>query len=148
MKKKQFIKKAVYIFLTVFFLLPLYSQDSVVVAQAEHEVPLLLEGVWKNYSRYVVFDTGFSGFDGQPELQEVLRIFYAWYDDRAAESSSYTQDNPRDVNDATPRASAEEITVNFHPLTEQLFTREYNLDVVDENGTVFYAVDEPSGAWD
>ncbi|MBP5251697.1 MAG: hypothetical protein J6Z17_04705, partial [Treponema sp.] len=26
--------------------------------------------------------------------------------------------------------------------------REYNLDVVDENGTVFYAVDEPSGAWD
>lgn len=140
-----------------FALLPLFAQENQEnpltnvrsdVLQAESgTVPLLLEGVWQNRTRYVVFDTGFTRNE-RSVVQEVLRIFYGWYDDRAAEDERYTKDNPRDVNDATSAAPAQEIQISFHPLTEQLFTRDYGLDVVNEDGSVLYALDEPSGAWE
>ena len=82
------------------------------------QLPSLLGGVWESPSLYCVFDTGYLSDElgSIPEL--VLRVFYGWYDDRAAESPSYTVDHPRDVNCATPRGEAQAINVRYFPLTE------------------------------
>lgn len=58
---------------------------------SQEEVPALLKGVWKNSSRYFVFDSGYVSDDGGAIPQAVLRSFYTWYDDRAAESSLYSE---------------------------------------------------------
>ena len=139
MDKKKFFLTAVFSALCA-GLLPAQEDNS-------GGVPLLLEGIWSNRERYVVFDSRFYS-DGKPVMQNVLRVFHSFYDDRAAESSAFTEGHPRDVNQATSRREAEEITLRFHPLTEQLFTSDRNLNVVNEDGTVLYALDEPSGAWD
>ena len=60
--------------------IPLHAQES------ERQVPLLLEGIWENYNRYVVFDSGYINSNQQSIPQIVLRTFYQWYDDRAAET--------------------------------------------------------------
>ncbi|MBO4404773.1 MAG: hypothetical protein J5780_05515 [Treponema sp.] len=145
MNKKVFFLTAI---VSAFCAALLTAQESVSVQEENAgTVPLLLEGIWSNRERYVVFDSGFYS-EGKPVMQNILRVFHSFYDDRAAESSEYTEKHPRDVNQATAKRAAEEITVHFHPLTEQLFTAEKNLNVVNEDGTVLYALEEPSGAWD
>ena len=63
------------------------------------QVPVLLKGIWYNSNRYVIFDTGYgselTAENGEAEQaqipQLVLRTFYTWYDDRAAEPNEYTK---------------------------------------------------------
>ena len=81
------------------------------------QLPSLLSGVWASPSLYCVFDTGYLSDELGSIPQIVLRLFYGWYDDRAAESPSYTVDHPRDVNCATARAEAQAINVRYFPLT-------------------------------
>ncbi len=124
-----------------------FSQDANVLE--EGPVPQLLKGVWENYNRYVVFDTGYTSADGGAIPQIVLRTFYQWYDDRAAESPEYSKAVKRDTNIATQNSSeAQEIHIRFVPLTEQLFTSDYGMPVVQSDGDVLYAEDKCSGAWD
>ena len=85
---------------------------------SQEEVPALLKGVWKNSSRYFVFDSGYVSDDGGAIPQAVLRSFYTWYDDRAAESSLYSEKNPRNVNNTTSKNPAQEISIKYVPLTE------------------------------
>lgn len=125
---------------------PLQSQES--DDARERAVPQLLEGIWENYSRYIVFDTGYTSAAGEAIPQIVLRTFYQWYDDRAAESPEYSASVPRSDNNTTATSSvAQEIHVRFVPLTDQLFTDSENA-VVRENGDLLYAENENSGAWD
>ena len=85
---------------------------------SQEEVPALLKGVWKNSSRYFVFDSGYVSDDGGAIPQAVLRSFYTWYDDRAAESSLYSEKNPRNVNNTTSKNPAQEISIKYVPLTK------------------------------
>lgn len=132
----------------------LYAQDAAVqgegqvTAVAAGEVPLLLEGIWQNDSRYVVFDTHYiSSATGGTVPNVVLRTFYQWYNDRAAESSAYTAEHSPDRNDTVP-AVPEQMELHFTPLTDQLFTSAYNMPVTQADGDQLTAEQEPSGAWD
>ena len=133
-------------------LLPLQAQTAAEQNEETQEtriVPLLLEGIWENYSRYVVFDSGYLASSGEAVPQIVLRTFYQWYDDRAAESHEYSETNPRDDNNTTASSSpAQEIRITFVPLTDELFTEDYGITTVQEDGDVLIAESNPSGAWD
>lgn len=135
------------------------------------EVPVLLKGIWYNSNRYVIFDTGYSNTNASvPQI--VLRTFYTWYDDRAAESPQYTQKTQqktinvageeryvdetktptvpaiaRDKNNAVSR-QAEEIKIRFIPLVTQAFPSSYNMPVTLSDGRTLTADEIPSGAWD
>lgn len=144
------------------------------------DVPYLLKGIWYNSNRYVIFDSGYSNTVTDEEKvtrnadvpQIVLRTFYTWYDDRAAESPEYTkatqqktinvageekyQDpaktptvpaTARDKNNAVS-AKAEEVKIRFIPLMAEAFPSSYNMTVALSDGSTVAADDVPSGAWD
>lgn len=125
------------------FLLLSLSFFSFAFAQDYNAVPKLLSGVWKNDSRYVIFDSGYSNGNGSLVMM-VLRTFYQRYDDRVAEPRGYTEKNARPVNDSTQRDFPEEIAVRFVPLTDEL-----NLGsvVVQNDGDEVMADGKSSGAW-
>ena len=106
------------------------------------ELPSLLSGVWASPSLYCVFDTGYLSSDLGSIPQFVLRVFYGWYDDRTAESPSYTVDHPRDVNCATSRAEAQAIAVRYFPLTSDLSENSgaWNLEIHYPNRKEVYNV--------
>ncbi len=109
------------------------------------DVPELLKGVWKNPSRYVVFDTSFHAENSSVIPEIVLRAFYQWYLDRAAEPHAYSEKNVRSVNDSTQKGSAEEINMNFIPLTDELILG--NGGVRQDDGDELVAENSSSGAW-
>lgn len=74
------------------------------------DVPKPLEGIWQGNDRLVLFN------DKAP-ISIVLRVFYQWYDDRAAEPSSFAQISSRDRND-TISSHPENIEVKFFTLFE------------------------------
>lgn len=108
-----------------FFSLNGFSQD----------VPELLKGVWENDGRYVSFE----GQSSSPQI--VLRAFYGWYNDRAAENASYSEKNPRDINSATAKSPAQEISMRYIPLTGGLLPENA------ENSGISAEDEIPSGAW-
>ncbi|MGN0729072.1 hypothetical protein [Treponema sp.] len=108
-------KRKLLTFIFIAFSLRCFSQD----------VPELLKGVWKNSSRYVVFDSGYVSAKGGAVPHIVLRAFYAWYDDREAESSLYSESNPRDLNNTTARR-AQEISVRYVPIADSVFSGNEN----------------------
>lgn len=126
------------LFCIIFFL---FAQVSHICAQTEvvvdDSVPSLLGGIWENDSRYVVFDTS----------SIVLRTFYQWYDDRAAEPSQQAPSVVRDRNDAETR-TPERIQLHFTPLTDELYTDSYDKAVVQADGDLLTAETVNSGAWD
>ena len=146
-----------FLFLTLCLLffadgLKLWAQDASDAVDANTEeqvVPLALEGIWENYNRYVVFDTGYLSqhSDDASIPQVVLRMFYQWYNDRAAESSLYTQIEVRDQNDTTD-APAVEMTVSYVPLTYEAYPLQTGVETTLANGDVLYASESISGAWD
>ncbi len=124
------------------------TDKNTIVASSDESVPLMLGGIWANDSRYVVFDTGYlSGSTKHPLTDIVLRTFYQWYNDRAAESHEYSAKINRDRNNVETGVS-EEIELHFTPLTYELFTSDYNMPVVQEDGDVLIAENQNSGAWD
>lgn len=131
-------------------LICLFLAVSPVFSQSDTKtVPQLLEGVWENYNRYVVFDSGYTTSSGESVPQIVLRTFYQWYDDRTAESPEYSEAVQRSANNATATSSeAQEIRVRFVPLTDQLFTSDYGIATVQPDGDLVYAEGKCSGAWD
>lgn len=76
------------------------------VVAVESEVPVLLQGLWQNESRVV-------SFEHTAATDIVLKVFYGWYYDRAAEPSSGVPPRPR--NDATSQI-AETVSVSFEPI--------------------------------
>lgn len=75
------------------------------------DTPQILKGIWQGSDRLILF----AGNDAP--FTCILRVFYQWYDDKAAEPSAYSQISTRDRNNTTSRY-AENITVNFKTIAE------------------------------
>ena len=131
-------------------LLSAQAEPFVRAADTERTVPELLSGVWHNKSRYVVFDTGAAGKVAEDSeiMGQVLRLFYRWYADRAAESPSFSNDAARDVNNATSASSAESVEIHWTPLTYEVFSSGSDRAVTLYNGDTLSADGIASGAWD
>ncbi len=153
---KKGFKKATVCFLTLSACIIINSNKNIpltiaqeVQTEKEQIVPTLLDGIWENYSRYIVFNTGYTTEDNKTIPQIVLRIFYQWYDDRTAESLDYAKEHSRDKNNTTdPVSSPTVMKVSFVPLTDELLTQEQGEAVVQSDGDKLYAEKDSSGAWD
>ena len=112
-------------------------------------VPLLLEGIWQNEQRCVVFDSHWLStyFEDGELARIILKTFYGWYYDRAAEANSFSQEMPRERNDVHS-SSPEEIQVSFVPLTYQVFPQSSGIATTLRSGDQIYSISEVSGAWD
>lgn len=74
----------------------------------------ILGGIWQGDDRLVMFEDGDGGsFD----FAVVLRVFYGWYDDRAAEGAGFSEIRTRDTNDAES-ALPEDISVSCRTVFE------------------------------
>ncbi|WP_407425105.1 hypothetical protein [Treponema sp.] len=73
-------------------------------------VPELLQGIWQGSDRLLMFSN-------QNEFALVLRVFYQWYDDRAAEPASFAQIKTRDRNNTT-KSPAEDIQIQYTTICE------------------------------
>ena len=103
------MKKHFFVFILFSFFFSAFPQDTVgsaVVTEPEEDkyvfstrVPQLLQGIWQGESRLIYFSGDETSFNC------VLRVFYKWYDDRAAESEQYAQLTSRDNNDTTNRTA-------------------------------------------
>ena len=80
--------------------LPLVSEHVL-----SENVPSLLQGIWQGADRLVMFSN-------QNEFALVLRVFYQWYNDRAAEPASFSEVKSRDRNNTT-KSPAEDIQIQY-----------------------------------
>lgn len=70
-------------------------------------IPSKLLGIWEAKDRYVFFE---QNDEEEPQIVVVLKEYYGWYNDRAAEPASYAEKEPRTRNIPTPR-NAEHIYI-------------------------------------
>lgn len=89
-----------------------FSSSSVEAAQRtfQNEVPALLRGIWQGSDRLIMFS-------GENQFALVLRVFYRWYSDRAAEPASFREIKSRGRNNST-KSPAEEINLEFATVFE------------------------------
>lgn len=87
------MKKGFLVILIFSLFVPVFSQ----------EIPESLCGIWEGKDRIVFFEENQS--DKNPELFVVLKDFYGWYYDRAAEAKEYSEKSNKARNDATPKTS-------------------------------------------
>ncbi len=80
------------------------------VAENVEKVPELLRGIWQGKDRIIMFSD-------ENEYSVVLRVFYTWYNDRAAEPSKFKELKARDRNDTTS-PSAEDISIKYKTVYE------------------------------
>ncbi|MBB5225613.1 hypothetical protein DYE50_06945 [Treponema ruminis] len=73
-------------------------------------VPELLQGIWQGADRLVMFSN-------KNEFALVLRVFYQWYNDRAAEPASFSEIKSRDRNNTT-KSPAEDIQIQYRTIVE------------------------------
>lgn len=91
--------------------------------EASQNVPPLLQGIWQGSDRLILFSSD------DVETAFVLRVFYQWYDDRAAEAPRYAQLTSRDRNDASsPRP--EYIKISFVTIYETSDSGVYELRIL------------------
>lgn len=102
MKTKRFFIPLLFCF-SLFMAFPQGQEPS-------EKVPGLLEGIWQGKDRLLMFSD-------KNEFAVVLRVFYQWYNDRAAEPASFSEITSRDRNSASAR-QAENISVKFASVLE------------------------------
>ncbi len=83
------MKKGFLIVLLTVLISPVFSQN----------IPQILQGIWEGKDRFVFFEN--AADDKNPELVVVLKEYYGWYYDRAAEPDAYSEIEPRTRNAAT-----------------------------------------------
>ena len=93
-------------------------------------IPQKLLGIWEAKDRYVFFE---QNDEEEPQLVVVLKEYYGWYYDRAAEPASYTEKERRTRNIATPR-SAEHIYIQ-------------NIDTKESTNSLYGALDLRYSTW-
>lgn len=121
-------RKFYFSFLIFFFCFSVFAQstrsgEGVVSVRNEQEglaqvtehvlsesVPSLLQGIWQGTDRLVMFSN-------QNEFALVLRVFYQWYNDRAAEPASFSEIKSRDRNNTT-KSPAEDIQIQYTTIVE------------------------------
>lgn len=81
-----------------------------------HSSPLpdQLLGIWEGRDRYVFFEQ--PDPEQNPVIVIVLKTYYGWHLDRAAEPESYAQRQARSVNAATAK-KAESVDIDFLPIS-------------------------------
>ena len=92
------MKKGFLVILISVLFFPVFSQRF---------LPEELSGIWEGKDRIFFFEEPQN--DRNPEIFIVLKNFYGWYYDRAAEDSFYSDKGNRDRNAATPK-NAEHIS--------------------------------------
>ena len=63
------------------------------------EIPRVLQGIWEGKDRFIFFEN--AADDKNPEFVVILKEYYGWYYDRAAEPQIYGEQEPRTRNAAT-----------------------------------------------
>ncbi|MBQ4377798.1 MAG: hypothetical protein II821_01170 [Treponema sp.] len=82
-----------------------------VIPHSENEnVPPLLKGIWQGDDRLIMFSD-------ENEFALVLRVFYQWYNDRAAEPPKFSELKSRDRNNTT-KSPAEDIQIKYITIFE------------------------------
>lgn len=109
----------------IFLCLILFS--SIIFAET---IPQKLLGIWEAKDRYVFFE---QNDEEEPQLVVVLKEYYGWYYDRAAEPASYAEKEKRTRNIATPR-SAEHIYIQ-------------NIDTKESTNSLYGALDLRYSTW-
>ena len=84
------VKKLFLIGFSILIAFNLYSQT----------LPDSLKGIWEAKDRYIFFE---EKEDADPELVVILKTYYGWYLDRAAEPETYNQQDERTRNSATAK---------------------------------------------
>lgn len=87
------------------------NDEELSLGEYKDEVPELLKGIWQGSDRLLLFS------DNSSDFACVLRVFYKWYDDRAAEPPSFAQITTRNRNDATAR-HGENIEIKYRTLVQ------------------------------
>ena len=83
------MKKGFLVVLLSALIFPVFSLD----------IPENLKGIWEGKNRFVFFENATD--DENPQFVIVLKEYYDWYYDRAAEPAEYSQTEPRSLNSAT-----------------------------------------------
>ena len=83
------MKKGFLVVLLFALICPVFSQ----------KIPEVLQGIWEGKDRFVYFDNATD--DENPEFVIILKEYYGWYYDRAAEPVEYADAEPRTRNAAT-----------------------------------------------
>ena len=83
------MKKGFLVALLFALIFPVFSLD----------IPENLKGIWEGKDRFVFFEN--AADDENPQFVIVLKEYYDWYYDRAAEPASYSKKEARTLNSAT-----------------------------------------------
>ena len=93
-------------------------------------LPSKLLGIWESKDRYVFFE---QNDEDEPQLVVVLKEYYGWYLDRAAEPADYAEKQARTRNIPTPR-TAEHIYIQ-------------NIDTKETANSLYGALDLKYSNW-
>ena len=93
-------------------------------------LPSKLLGIWESKDRYVFFE---QNDENEPQIVVVLKEYYGWYLDRAAEPASYNEKEPRTRNIPTPR-NAEHIYIQ-------------NIETKETNNSLYGSLDLKYSNW-
>ena len=83
------MKKGFLVVLLIALISPVFSQ----------KIPQSLEGIWEGKDRFLYFEN--AADDENPEFVIILKEYYGWYYDRAAEPVDYAEKEARTRNAAT-----------------------------------------------
>ena len=83
------MKKGFLVVLLFALICPVFSQ----------KIPKVLQGIWEGKDRFVYFDN--AADDENPEFVIIIKEYYGWYYDRAAEPVDYAEKESRTRNAAT-----------------------------------------------
>ncbi len=95
---------------TIFFLFLI----SLSISLFAETIPQKLLGIWEAKDRYVFFE---QNDDENPEIVILLKTYYGWYLNRAAEPAEYNEKEPRVRNTANAR-NAEHISIQNINISE------------------------------
>lgn len=120
------MKKSFFIILIMIFTSSLFAQNnaeiSSIYADEELEpvkkIPEQLYGLWEGKDRYIFIEEN-SDPNKSPEIVVVLKLFYGWYYDRAAESKEISDAYAKARNDGTGK-EAQHITMEINDINGSL----------------------------
>ena len=92
-------------------------------------IPSKLLGIWEAKDRYVFFE---QNDENQPQIVVVLKTYYGWYLNRAAEPAEYNEKEPRVRNTANAR-NAEHIYIQNINVKETANSLYGSLDLAFSN---------------
>ena len=111
-------------------LFSILSFSLIITSLFAETLPTKLFGIWESKDRYVFFE---QNDEDEPQLVVVLKEYYGWYYDRAAEPASYNEKESRTRNIPTPRN------------TEHIYIQ--NIDTKETENSLYGALDLKYSNW-